>query len=34
MNANIIDILNVTNSGEVSGDKSRVVGYMSSAIYY
>ncbi len=34
MNANTIDILNVTNSGEVSGDKSRVVGYMSAAIYY
>lgn len=34
MDASIIDILNVTNSGEVSGDKSRVVGYMSAAIYY
>lgn len=31
--ANLIDILNLTNSGEVSGDKSRVVGYLSAAIY-
>ncbi len=29
----LIDILNVTNSGDVSGDKSRVVGYMSAEIY-
>ncbi len=28
-----VDILNVTNSGDVSGDRSRVVGYMSAAIY-
>ncbi|MBU1076853.1 MAG: AmmeMemoRadiSam system protein B [Spirochaetes bacterium] len=28
-----IDILNITNSGEVSGDKERVVGYMSAAVY-
>ncbi|MBN1897340.1 MAG: AmmeMemoRadiSam system protein B [Spirochaetes bacterium] len=28
-----IKILNVTNSGQVSGDKSRVVGYMSAIIY-
>jgi len=32
-NTDIIDILNVTNSGEVSGDRSRVVGYMSAAAY-
>lgn len=32
-NSNMIDILNVVNSGDVSGDKSRVVGYMSAAIY-
>ncbi len=30
---NLIDILNVTNSGDVSGDRSRVVGYMSAAVY-
>lgn len=29
----VIDILNYTNSGEVSGDKSRVVGYLSAAVY-
>lgn len=29
----LVDILNVTNSGETSGDKSRVVGYMSAAVY-
>lgn len=28
-----VDILNVTNSGDVSGDRSRVVGYMSTVIY-
>ncbi|MDD5065614.1 MAG: AmmeMemoRadiSam system protein B [bacterium] len=27
------EILNVTNSGETSGDKTRVVGYMSAAVY-
>ncbi len=32
-NSKFIDILNVTNSGETSGDKSRVVGYMSAAFY-
>ncbi len=32
-NTDIIDILNVVNSGDVSGDKNRVVGYMSAAIY-
>lgn len=31
--SSIIDILNITNSGDVSGDKSRVVGYMSAALY-
>ena len=28
-----VETLNYTNSGETSGDKSRVVGYLSSAIY-
>jgi len=28
-----VEILNVINSGDVSGDKSRVVGYMSAVIY-
>ncbi len=32
-NTRNIDILNVVNSGEISGDKDRVVGYMSAAIY-
>ena len=33
LNVDNIDILNVTNSGEVSGDKSRVVGYISAVVY-
>ncbi len=32
-NSKMVDILNITNSGETSGDKSRVVGYMSAALY-
>ena len=33
MNASDIDILSLTNSGETSGDYSRVVGYMSAVLY-
>jgi AmmeMemoRadiSam system protein B len=32
-NVNIVEILNLTNSGEISGDKTRVVGYLSAAFY-
>lgn len=32
-NTSSIETLNYTNSGETSGDKSRVVGYLASAVY-
>ncbi len=32
-NLSNIEILNMTNSGEVTGDRSRVVGYLSGVIY-